>query len=566
MLTFVFSSSFAQEQLNHEKKFYRTPEGRLYINKDLPVYLRISPTPDASDSYLLKSEETKEYTNPMYFDTEGYNSIRSPWKVDPKTKKTAYPKGEVIFEVYADSKAPSTKIDFGTNRLISRENKTIIGEKIKLTFQTYDAIAGVENIYYSINKTPYKAYKDPLNLNEEKLYDIKYYAVDHVGNVEEEKNISIQIDLTSPSTQMNIDGDQYKEILSGRSEISLSATDKRSQVKNIYYSLDDSKENIYKYELKAKYLNEGEHTITYYAVDEVGNREAKQSYDFYVDKTAPTVVDELMGNTFVANGKEYYSGRNKLKLVSMDNKAGVKEIRYSLNNGEFKLYQKPFYLSKSGNLKIEVLAIDNVNNRKRTEKLSSGNNVSYVDLSGPELGYNFKGPSFVSKDTVFISKDTKILLAGNDHESGFKKIEYRIGQGSETQTYNQPFSISKQGHYKVYYTGYDNLGNSSSDEVLCVVDNKGPEIYHRFSMDPENQKTIKNKKVDIYPPHVVLFLSSTDNFAGFDKMYYSINDSQKQLYKSLIEGFNENTFYKLGVTAVDKLGNKNKKEIEFYIE
>jgi hypothetical protein len=49
-------------------------------------------------------------------------------------------------------------------------------------------------------------------------------------------------------------------------------------------------------------------------------------------------------------------------------------------------------------------------------------------------------------------------------------------------------------------------------------------------------------------------------------MYYSINESQRQLYQSLIEGFSENTLYNLKVTALDKLGNKSKKDITFYIE
>lgn len=536
------------------------------MNKDLPIYLRIGSSKEASDSYLLKSEETEEYTNPMYFDTEGYNSIRSPWKVDPKTKETAYPKGEVIFEVYADSRPPKTSIDFAAERQVKSNNKILAGDEVRLTLDSYDAISGVENIYYSINKSEYKIYTDTLHFKEEKEYLVKYYSVDNVGNVEEAREITIQPDFSEPQTQLNVDGDLYNDIISARSEIILEASDNISGVKYTYYTIDGGKKNLYKYTLKGKYLSEGEHSITYYSVDEVGNEEEKKTYSFYVDKSAPTVVDELTGNTFVADGREYYSGRNKLKLVSMDNKAGVKEIRYSINNSEFKLYNKPFYLKKSGDLKIEVLAIDNVNNRKRTEKLSGGNNISYVDLSGPELGYAFEGPSFQSKDTVFVSKETRIMLKGNDKESGFRKIEYRISEKGETKEYNEPFSIEEGGEYSIRYTGYDNLDNTNSKTLLCVVDNQGPEIYHRFSMDPEKIRKIDGEEVPTYPSHVVLFLSSTDNFSGFDKMYYSLNDNSRQLYKSLIEGFQEETFYKLSVTAIDKLGNKQSREIKFYID
>ena len=313
-------------------------------------------------------------------------------------------------------------------------------------------------------------------------------------------------------------------------------------------------------------MTEGDHSIQFYSVDQVNNQEDIKEFSFYVDKTPPTIVEELLGNTFIANGKEYFSGRNKLKLISLDNKAGVKEIRYSINNSEYKSYENPFYLSKSGDLKIQTIAIDNVNNKKQTQKLSDRSNVSYVDLSGPKLGHHFEGPQFVSKDTFFISGETKIKLAGSDNESGFKKIDYKINEQEKTKEYTEPFSLKKEGLYTINYTGYDNLGNTNTKQLLCIVDNNGPEIFHRFSMISEKQKTLNDKKLDVYPEHVVLFLSATDSYVGFEKMYYRVNDGKNQIYHGLIEDFKPNTEYSLTVSAYDKLGNKEKAKIEFFID
>jgi len=253
-------------------------------------------------------------------------------------------------------------------------------------------------------------------------------------------------------------------------------------------------------------------------------------------------------------------------LISMDNKAGVKEILYSINQGPFKKYTKPFYLSQAGNLTIETLAIDNVNNKSRSKTLTDRSHVSYVDISGPKLNHHFHGPKFKSKDTTFITKNTKIQLSGQDDESGFNKIEYRIGAQKDFKVYDTPFSIEDGGSYSVQYNGYDNLGNTSNNEFLCLVDNKEPEIFHRFSMISNSIKNINGKKYKVFPDHVVLFLSATDDCVGFDKMNYSINGNSKQPYNSLIEGFNRNTKYELKVTATDKLGNQYEKEIHFYIE
>lgn len=558
---------FGQKQLEHEKKIYRSPDGKLFINKELPVYLNISTSPDKdAENYRLNSEDSKKYTNPMYFDTEGINTIRSPWKVDPETKEYVYPKEEVVFEIYADSKPPNTELSFKTKDLLEAENKIYLGKQTSLDFKRSDAISGVSAVYYSLDGEPYKKFSEPISFNEEKEYKLSYYSVDNVGNVEKQQKATIVLDLTAPETSLNIEGDKHKNIISGRSAINLQPKDNVSQVKYTYYKIDDGPKRTYKGELKAKYISEGEHKITYYSVDRVDNKEETKSFEFYVDKTPPRVVDELIGNTYVAQGKEYLSGRNRLKLISMDNKAGVKEIRYSINDGNFKVYDKPFRLASSGNLKIQTLAIDNVNNKKRTERLSDRSNRSHVDLSGPSLTHGFQGPSFESKDTTYISKGTKIRLAGNDNQAGFKKITYRINDDGPSKNYEKPFSINKEGIYKVSYTGFDNLDNTNTKNFLCIVDNSGPKLYHRFSIDSDNRKMIDGNKVPVYPEHVVLFLSATDYYVGLDKMYYSLNGSDMKLYKSLIEGFRPKTLYSLDIVAYDKLGNKNKKTTKFYID
>src|SRR6056297_3316599 len=470
LLTLLLTPSwlFAQEQLDHEKKIYQSPEGKLFINKDLPVYLSISTSPDEnSKSFRLKSEDSKEYTNPMYFDTDGINTIRSPWKVDPETKKYVYPKEEIIFEVYADSKAPKTDISYGIKETYKADNKIYLGKKTTISFEKYDAISGVSEIYYSIDGAPYKKYEEPINIEKEKNYKIKYYGVDYVGNVEEPKEAHLVLDLTPPKTSHKIEGDKHENIISERSEITLIPENKLSNIKQTYYSIDKGNPKPYNASIKAKYLNEGEHSITYYSTDQVKNEEKEHTFKFYVDKTPPRVVDELMGNTYVAQGKEYLSGRNKLKLISMDNKAGVKEIRYSVNDGAFKVYEKPFRLSASGRLKIQALAIDNVNNKRQTEMLSNSSSRSHVDLSGPSLNHSFEGPSFTSKDTTYITKDTKIKFNGNDDQSGFKKITYNI-DGETEKEYNGSFSLKEEGIYKLSYTGYDNLDNTNTKNILCL--------------------------------------------------------------------------------------------------
>ncbi|MCK5168586.1 MAG: hypothetical protein KAQ75_01805 [Bacteroidales bacterium] len=564
---FISNSSQSQEPLKHKKRIYRAENGKLYANKDLPLYFRVSTSADENtDSYLLvPAEDSKKYANPMYLDSEGYNTFRSPSKVDTVTKKVVYPLEDIIYEIYSDSKSPVTKFSFDNKKYYKKDTIYYFGEKLEVKFTAYEATSGLEATYLSVNKQAYKKLTSPIELNEEKLYKIKFYSVDNVGNAEQPKSINIKIDLTNPTTKLTVNPDLYNDILSPRSRITLEATDANSKIKKTVFAINGGTYYNYHQPVIISGLQEGEHTITYYSTDNAGNTEAEKEYKFYLDKTPPIIVDELIGNTFIANGREYSSGRSKVKLTAMDNKAGIREIRYSISGGEFLEYTKPFYLSKSGKLKIQAFVTDNVNNQQISTIMTNKSSISYVDLSGPTLGHNFLGANFISKDTAYITSNTKIRLAAKDGASGYKRMEYSINNNDIIE-YTESFSIDKEGMHSITYTGYDNIDNSSTNSFICVEDNTGPEIFFRFSILSDKARSIDGKNYDVYPNHVVLFLSSTDSSVGFHNMLYSVNGLPDKAYTSLIKGFQQEKLYSIKVTSIDKLGNKSQKTVDFYVE
>lgn len=556
----------AQEKIVPEEAIFVDSTGRIYINKNLPIYVRISTSPEeGAESYLLQSESTADYANPMYLDTEGINTFRSPSAIDKETKEYVYPLRDVVFEVYSDSKAPVTKPDYGNVLTVFKDGKVYCGGRTKLTLEASDATSGVEAIYYSMDGGAFTEYSGPLPLENEKEYTVKFYSVDKVGNAEEPKERFIIVDASNPATKLEIIGDEYQNMISGRSSIKLVAADKHG-IKAIYYTLDDQPERLYRGLLSAAYMNPGEHSMTYYSIDNLGNKEDVKSYDFYVDKTPPRIVEEILGSVFVANGREYSSGRSKLKLTTIDNKSGIKEVYYSINGGEYQLYEKPFFLSNnSGNLIIKSYAVDNVGNRSNSMQNSDGAGIPYIDLSGPILKHGFNGPLFSLKDTVYISEKTTISLQARDYEAGVKKIDYIIDD-KESATYEQPFSVKKEGHHSIQFMGYDNVENSNKSSFTFILDNTGPEVFHRFSVVSEISKREGLKKYDVYPEHVVLFISATDQFAGYDKMFYSLNGGQEQPCYGQIKDFRPGKTYDVKIRALDKLGNSNEYSFGFAIE
>jgi hypothetical protein len=555
-------SVYSQEVLPHPKKFYVSPEGKLYIQKGLPIFLWLSTSPDnTSEKHRLNSEISEKFTNPMYFDAEGYNSFRSPSAVDTSTKKTIYPLRDIVFEVYADSAPPITKIDFGTAKYYTSEGKIHLGGSAQITLSAKDQLSGVQNIYYSIDGAQYKPYAETIPLSEEREYVLKYYSVDNVGNAERPIEHHIVYYKTAPVTKLNIEGDKFENIISGRSKIVLSAEAKTSIPNKIYYSIDSGEVKVYTLPLAAAYITQGEHTITYNASDKVGNKEAVQSYSFYVDIAPPTIIEEIIGNSFLSNGKEYSSGKAQLKLTSFDNKSGVKEVRYSINNGDYKLYEKPVFMTQaSGNLVIKSFAVDNVNNRSNSQTANERTKIPYIDLTGPELSNVFSGPEFVARDTVFINNKSKITLKGSDSESGLSQIQYSLN-GSDPKDYSVAFTVENEGYSKIDFTGFDNVGNTSSKSFGFIIDNTGPLIAYMFGTSPLRTES----GISVYPAYTVLFLTATDKVVGFQRMTYSVNHGIMQEYAGLIKNLPKGKD-EIKIVAYDKLNNTQELKLQFIIE
>ena len=557
--SFLLGAFLVGQQIpKHPMKVYVSPDGKLFVSKALPIYLWLSVSPDEdAQKYRLRSTETPAYANPMYFDTEGYNTVRSPSCVDTVTRKTVYPEQDIIFEVYSDSEAPTTKLTFGDTKTYKKDGKIYVGSTAQLVLTATDAQSGVEQILISIDSGAFKPYTDPIPISQEKDYYIQFYAVDHVGNVEQLNTLKVVYDRTPPVTTKTVTGDEYESVLSGRTKIELTADDKGIGVQKIMYKINDGDEKEYQYPFNTANFAQKDYTIEYYAVDNVGNKEAVKTFSFYVDKTPPTIIEEVEGKSFFANGKEYSSGRARLKLLALDNKSGVKEIRYSINQGEFQSYDKPVMLTMaSGNLSINSYAVDNVNNKSVSQAANKNTSIPYIDLTGPSLSNTFTGPIFNARDTVFINSKTKVVLKASDSESGMNRIEYQLDDNL-LETYADPFTIATEGVHKINFTGYDNVENTSTSSITVKVDNTGPEIDTRFSTAVTN--------TGAYPEYVILFLSATDNVVGLDKITYQLNNTAAKTYVTPIKGFTKGE-KSVGVTAYDMLQNQTNDTIRFNVE
>ncbi len=563
-----------QDKPEFKPTYYKdTVTGKLYWNKALPAYLTISPTPDPGSGVQLESKKTKQYADPFYFDTEGINYVRTRWAVDKKTMKTV-PNVEIVWEVYADSRPPQTHIHL-LDKYKHLVNDTLYcGKDLKVAFSSDDALSGVKVIYYSVNGQNYKPFADTFSITGEGSFEIKYFAVDNVNNTEKTHRITFVTDFTAPHTEAVVTGIHLgrENIISTNTNIYLQPSDKVSGLKATYFRIDSAAWKLYtpRTSIPIAYLDDGRHILEFYSVDNVGNKEPVQQFKFYLDKTAPITIADVLGDKFIVNGKIYFSGRTKMKLTSVDNKSGVKAVFYSIDGSPFKKYTEPFYLpSNAGWHNITYFAVDSTENvtlDKLTQKYFQYRmkvDKVYMDLTGPTVHFQILGNKYLRSDTIFISPVTKIQLAAHDAESGVKGISYYLDNEKIEKDYTGPFTLAQYpaGLHRLIVSAYDNVNNRNEKSFDLFLDKDAPKILYSFDISPLGQRD----SLPVYAPNTKLFLSFVDDYTGTSKIFYSLNNGQKIPYKNYITGFPEglNT---VRIEVEDKVGNKATKTIKFYVK
>ncbi len=563
ILCLIAFSSTAQEQGNHQKMTFQDSTGRIYWNLDLPVYVNISTSPDAQ-GYQMKETRTEtmqKFSNPMKWDGHGVHYIRHlDYGHDLQDE-------EVAFAVYVDGIAPKTKIEFQSEKAFTKNQQDYYGKGLVISVISEDEMSGIAQVFYAVNGAPFSEYVEPLRFDEAGNYEVKFYAVDKTGNVEQVQSRSFIIDYTAPQTSILVNGDDRLEnVLSGRISLALKTQDNYSGIKNIMYQFNDNPTKNYTMPIALKWLDEGQYLMKYFAQDNLMNTENEQTFEFFLDKTPPTVTVEVEGEQHQNRGRIFISQRTKVKLTAQDNKAGVEKIMYSIDGKPETEYTEPFRLNKKQGVHvISYRAFDRVQNISKTQ-VNDRYGTVFLDLSLPEVSHTFQGAQFYTRDTLFVRSTTLVSIQATDTESGIEKVGYSINDALE-KDFEAPFNLPEDGTFTIQYFARDNVGNENEASTTVVVDNQGPQIHTHWSANPIGTKILEDGQVvPIYSAHVKLYLAATDELIGTEKMYYTIDGGKEWLFSSPLKYFKKG-LHRMTIRATDKLGNERIIEaLDFWIE
>jgi hypothetical protein len=529
-------------QLQHRYKAFVDSAGNYYQQASMPVYLFVANSVDGK-LMPLKTETNSE----VKLEGHGMHALKHLNSVTNK---------DDVFRIYADGIAPLTSSLFTTAVSFSDGKTQFYGNGLMAELKSNDEMSGVEGTYYSINGESFQLAR-PYKFSSEGKHSFRYYSVDKTGNVEKLEEKLFVVDLKPPVTYHNVISISSENVISTNSSIYLTAADTLSGISKTYYRFDKENYRIYAGgNISFQYLADGDHVLSYYSVDNVLNKEEEHTLKVYLDKTAPIMSADVLGDKFIVGDRVYFSGRTKLKLTAVDNKSGIKDIMYSINNESSIKYEEPFYLpNRSGIHNIEFYSVDQTNNTSKDD-VEHSVGVIYLDLTGPTLTHTLQGASFVKADTVMVSPKTQILLSATDPESGLKKISFNLdNEVSENLYESKPINIKFSGLHKFNYYGYDNVNNRNAKSTLFYVDEIGPEINAQFTVAPNKEGK--------YPSYTNIYLSATDSEVGAGEIRFKISNGKEQIYGVPLKGFTKNQSYTIKIIAYDLLGNSTEKEVKF---
>jgi hypothetical protein len=578
-LFFISYAHYAQQTPTDDKQIFRANDDKLYINRETGIYLWISTSPDPnSEKIQLKSDSSKKYSNPMYLDTEGYNSIRHKSAVNPVTKEIIFPLTDVIFGVYADGLNPVSSVDFNSGSVKKLNGKKYFGGDLRIALHSADATSGVSTLQYKLNGSSFSEYKEPLIAFNEGENTLEYFSVDKVGNKENVNTDIFYIDNTPPTTSYEIEGNRSDKYVSANAEIKLSAVDVISGVKSTFYRINKGPFIRYSAPIPVSVFTNDETSLTYFSEDNLGNKETQKTiggkdnsiqvegnsaqnmlFEFYIDREPPVISINV--DTDEYKGKyTYVSIRSKFTIISEDQKSGVDKVLFSVNNPLVENpYKEPFMLNKDGLQTIRVKSNDYVGN---TAPLLTRN--YFIDTKPPVTRINVGSPKFLSHDTLFITDRTPVQLTAADDQSGVSQLKYSLEKG-KIDIYSKPFSVSVAGAKTIEYLAIDNVNNTESiKEQIVYVDILPPEIIYHFSVESIGTKNVREEAYTIYPTNTMLYIAATDARSGGEKIEYSINGSP-MLNENPVKSFASGN-YIIKVNAYDVLANKSTREIKFAIE
>ncbi|KAA0548785.1 hypothetical protein FZW96_06915 [Bacillus sp. BGMRC 2118] len=476
-----------------------TVENENWINRDQSFTL--SPTDDetgvAKTFYSVNEQPFVEGTT-FTVTKEGSNKVQF-YSIDKVGNKE-------------EVKTMDSKIDKTAPITETNEISTNYTQSETVTLTASDELSGVSTTFYSMNGSAFQE-GTSITVDQEGTNLISYYSIDHAGNKEEIKTVSVQVDQTAPTTTANVSENWYTDDVS----VTLSVEDNLSGVDATYYSINGSELN----KGTTFTLNqEGVNEVVYYSIDLAGNKESVQKVTVKIDKTVPVTQSDV--------AESWTNEDVQVTLTATYAHSGISKTFYSINGSEFQ-EGTSFTVSQEGISEISYYSVDQAGNREPVQT-----STVKIDKTAPVTVSN------VTEE--WANEDVVVTLTSTDEHSGLSATYFSIN-GSPYQQ-GTMFTVKQEGVNTVSFFTTDRVGNREQAQTAVVkIDKTAPELSMNVNELYELGST------------VTLTYTATDKLSGIASEVMTVNGTEVK--NGSTYSLNKPGTYTVKVTAVDHVGNQS---------
>ncbi|MCD6171430.1 MAG: PKD domain-containing protein, partial [Thermoplasmata archaeon] len=271
------------------------------------------------------------------------------------------------------------------------------------------------------------------------------------------------------------------------------------------------------------------HYINITAMDDLGNV-AYHNQTVYVDNSPPDISKEY-GKPYYNDGtNEWITSLTPIYINATD--AGLCPVGsvhvnvsvYSFKTGITTYYETSvtnetasllIYLPEECKHYINITAMDDLGN------VAYHNQTVYVDNSPPEIDYTIN-PSLPNGDNGWYVTNVVVTLSAIDNGSSIGEFMYRINNGA-WKNYNNSFSLTEDGTYKIKFYARDNTGNNASNNITIKIDKTPPSSAHTLDGKYSEGKYTSDVTVRIHA-------SDTSSGSGVKEIHYRLDGGGWQIF------------------------------------
>ncbi|MBS8265782.1 hypothetical protein DYI25_15250 [Mesobacillus boroniphilus] len=332
-------------------------------------------------------------------------------------------------DVKIDKTQPETSSDLSDNWATA---------DVVVKLSAADQLSSVAKTYYSVDGTEF-AEGDTFTVSGDGIHNVKFFSVDHAGNVEDVQSKTVKIDSQTPMTKSNIEDKWYQDVVT----VELTATDDLSGVAATYYSLDGLNfTEATEITLEA----DGIYKVSYYSVDEAGSIEETQTQTVKIDSEAPVTSDNV--------SDIWYNADVEVVLSAKDNLSTVDKTYYSINGSVF-IEGTSFDVSEEGINEVMYYSVDKAGNKEEAKTTQVK-----IDKSAPTISADLQ-------EEYKLGSDFTISYTAADEHSGVASEEVTINgvayKNGDTMTLDNP------GVYTLNIKVTDHAGWTTTVEKEFVV-------------------------------------------------------------------------------------------------